>query len=72
MTKKKKRPIGRPPTGRTPARSIRLSRKIWDAVDKWQRIRIDDPALTTSMAVRKLLQIALYREGISERSELED
>ena len=64
MPKKEKRPLGRPPTGVTPARSVRLSPVIWAAIDRWQHTRTDKPILTSSGAVRELLLIALYREGI--------
>jgi len=61
---KSKRPLGRPPTGITPARSVRLSPSIWAAIDRWQHTRVNDPILTASGAVRKLLLIALRREKI--------
>jgi hypothetical protein len=64
MPKKEKRPIGRPPTGVTPARSVRLSSALWDAIDRWQHTRTDKPILTSSGAVRELLAIALRRERI--------
>jgi len=65
MQKKPKRPLGRPPTGVTPARSVRLSPAIWKAIDVWQHTRIDNPVLTSSGAVRRLLVMALVNEGIS-------
>ena len=64
MPKKEKRPLGRPPTGVTPARSVRLSSSIWDAIDRWQHTRVNSPILTSSGAVRKLLMIALRRERV--------
>ena len=64
MPKKEKRPLGRPPTGVTPARSVRLSPAIWAAIDRWQHTRTEKPILTSSGAVRELLLIALYREGV--------
>ena len=58
------RPLGRPPTGVTPARSIRLSPAVWAAIDRWRHTRVNNPTLTSSGAVRKLLLIALRREKI--------
>ena len=66
--KKEKRPLGRPPTGVTPARSIRLSPAIWAAIDRWQHTHVNIPTLTSSGAVRKLLLIALRREKIEVES----
>ena len=61
---KKKARLGRPPTGVTPARSVRLSASIWDAIDRWQHTRVNSPILTSSGAVRELLMIALRRERV--------
>jgi hypothetical protein len=68
--KKEKRPLGRPPTGITPARSVRLSPIIWKAIDVWQHTRIDRPVLTSSGAVRRLLVMALLKEGIELPDEI--
>jgi hypothetical protein len=61
---KKKGRLGRPPTGVTPARSVRLSPAIWAAIDRWQHTRMNKPILTSSGAVRELLLIALHRERV--------
>jgi hypothetical protein len=65
MSKSKERKrLGRPPTGITPSRSVRLSPAIWRAIDLWQHTQADRPILTSSGAVRQLLIIALTGEGI--------
>jgi hypothetical protein len=69
MRKERKR-LGRPPTGITPARSVRLSPIIWRAIDIWQHTRIDKPVLTSSGAVRRLLVMALVKEGIALPDDL--
>lgn len=61
---KSTRPVGRPPSGVTPQRSIRMDQSMYDAIRKWQKKREDTPMLTTSDAIRELIMIALLKEQV--------
>jgi hypothetical protein len=54
---KKKRPRGRPATGRDPVRTVRLPDELIVEVDRWGRER----ELTRSKAIRALIEQGLKK-----------
>jgi hypothetical protein len=57
----------RPGAGRsahpTKVVSVRLPTKVYTAIERWRRINIDVPSLTTCDAIRQLLVFALREQG---------
>jgi Arc/MetJ-type ribon-helix-helix transcriptional regulator len=50
---------GRPRTGESPGRSIRMPDKDWNMIDEWRRSQKDLP--TRSEAVRRLVRLGAKR-----------
>lgn len=69
ITLEEKRPVGRPATGETPIRHVRISDDLWGAIARWQRRMLDRPKLTTSDAMRELIVLALMKEGIIKKGD---
>jgi Arc/MetJ-type ribon-helix-helix transcriptional regulator len=61
VTHKVQKKRGRPPTGETPGRSIRLPEELWKAIDEFRRGEEDIPV--RSEAVRRLVTRALEAEA---------
>jgi hypothetical protein len=65
VTHKLQKKRGRPPTGETPGRSIRLPEELWKAIDEFRRGEEDIPV--RSEAMRRLIVRGLEAEGVKKK-----
>jgi hypothetical protein len=66
----KKRGSGRPPTGETPNRSVRLPEQLWEQIDDWRAEERPIPA--RSEAIRRLIELGLATDAKRARKPKAD